>query len=189
MLSTVEVAPFPTDLMRKQIGIRAGQIIRSFISSPEAKGRSFYRQWGTAIAEKVERRLLPEDIKQIWQRNLRLWETQDQSIFEEKVGKWMDEIREGDGVGNPELQALRGDTGEKPHVSIVIPTHNEERYILRALQSLAAQRYGKSVEVLIVDNNSDPTDRTAVFTEQCGEKSFNIPLLMILLIDRLPRLH
>lgn len=56
-----------------------------------------YRRWGTAIAEKVEKRLLPEYMKQIWQRNVRLWEINDPVRFEEEVSKWVTQIREGKG--------------------------------------------------------------------------------------------
>lgn len=55
-------------------------------------------------------------------------------------------------------------------MSIVIPAHNEERYILQMLQSLSEQKYDKSVEVIVVDNNSASTDRTSSFVEQSGAR-------------------
>src|SRR6266550_8068804 len=101
-----------------------------------------YRKIGTALAEKAERHLLPDYMKQIWQKNTRLWERHDRNdpSFEDEVTKWTTEIREGDGKEKPGLKALRGDPGTKPHVSIVIPTHNEERYILQMLQSISEQK-------------------------------------------------
>lgn len=44
-------------------------------------------------------------------------------------------------------------------VSIVIPAYNEEKYLSRALQSLASLQTKKNFEVVVVDNSS--TDNTA----------------------------
>lgn len=46
----------------------------------------------------------------------------------------------------------------KTHISIIIPSFNEERYLVRCLDSVAAQTVAP-YEVLVVDNNS--TDATA----------------------------
>ena len=141
------------------------------VSTPQPEKRKpFYRKWGTMAAEKIEKFLLPDYMKQIWQKNVRLWENQGQPGFDEAVNTWVNEIREGDQTGNPGLQTLRGDLETKPHVSIVIPAHNEERYILQLLQSLSEQHYDKGVEVIVVDNNSSQTDRTAAFAKQAGAR-------------------
>lgn len=135
------------------------------IVRPEKSTKERLPRLGSKAAEK-----LPPHIGQIRRRNLHLWEITDPAAFDEEVGTWIDEIRDGNQAGSPGLKALRGEDGAKPHVSIVIPAHNEERYILQLLQSVAAQRYYKSVEVVVVDNNSNPNDRTAVFAEQSGAR-------------------
>lgn len=43
-------------------------------------------------------------------------------------------------------------------ISVIIPAHNEERYILRTVQSVKNQRF-KNFEIIVVDDGS--TDRTA----------------------------
>lgn len=49
--------------------------------------------------------------------------------------------------------------GRSPRFSIVIPAHNEEALLDACLDSLLAQDYPGSCEIIVVDNNS--TDRTA----------------------------
>jgi hypothetical protein len=44
--------------------------------------KHFYRKIGTAFAEKAEKHLLPDYMKQIWQRNIRLWEIKDKQSFD-----------------------------------------------------------------------------------------------------------
>jgi glycosyltransferase involved in cell wall biosynthesis len=41
-----------------------------------------------------------------------------------------------------------------PEVSVVIPAYNEQKYILQTLQSLTANKTCKSVEIIVVNNNS-----------------------------------
>tara|TARA_R110001592_G_scaffold148669_1_gene373816 strand:+ start:4111 stop:5037 length:927 start_codon:yes stop_codon:yes gene_type:complete len=54
-------------------------------------------------------------------------------------------------------------------VSVIVPAHNEERYISQCLQSLAAQDYPKyQYEVIVVDNNS--TDKTSEIAAGFGVK-------------------
>ncbi|WP_166264786.1 glycosyltransferase, partial [Marinobacter caseinilyticus] len=61
--------------------------------------------------------------------------------------------------------------GTLPFVSVIIPAHNEEKYIEQCLFSLASQTYpSNSFEVILVNNNS--TDNTVKIA-----KSFNITVL------------
>jgi glycosyltransferase involved in cell wall biosynthesis len=53
-----------------------------------------------------------------------------------------------------------------PDVSIVIPAYNEEKYILRTLSSLSQIKSKKSIEIIVVDNNS--TDATAELVKATG---------------------
>lgn len=39
-------------------------------------------------------------------------------------------------------------------ITVVIPAHIEEKYILRCLESLKRQDYTGSIEIIVVDNNS-----------------------------------
>lgn len=57
-----------------------------------------------------------------------------------------------------------------PDVTVIIPAHNEERNILQVLLSLSRQKFNGSIEVLVVDNNSSPTDRTAEIAQKCGAR-------------------
>ena len=77
---------------------------------------------------------------------------QDKNHFLDKIGS----IRQ-------KIQRLR--KGE-PEVSIVIPAYNEEENILQTLSSLATTSTNKSVEIIVVNNNS--TDRTAELVEATG---------------------
>jgi glycosyltransferase involved in cell wall biosynthesis len=56
----------------------------------------------------------------------------------------------------------------EPEISIVIPAYNEEESILQTLSSLSASTTGKSVEIIVVDNNSK--DKTAELAEACGAR-------------------
>src|SRR5690349_5352746 len=55
-----------------------------------------------------------------------------------------------------------------PEVSVVIPAYNEEESILQTLSSLSAASTQKSVEIIVVDNNS--TDKTAELVGRCGAR-------------------
>jgi glycosyltransferase involved in cell wall biosynthesis len=46
-----------------------------------------------------------------------------------------------------------------PHVSVIIPAYNEERFIGRALRSVISQTYVEAFEIIVVNDAS--TDRTA----------------------------
>lgn len=54
----------------------------------------------------------------------------------------------------------------EPEVSVVIPAYNEEESILQTLSSLSASSTRKSVEIIVVDNNS--ADKTAELATACG---------------------
>ena len=56
----------------------------------------------------------------------------------------------------------------KPLVTVVIPAHNEERYIGRCIASVqrAQQVYGGDVEIIVVCNRC--TDRTDEMARKCG---------------------
>ena len=55
-----------------------------------------------------------------------------------------------------------------PFVSVVIPAHNEEKFITKTLQSLKSQNYGGKIEIIVVDNAS--TDKTAKIAKRFGAK-------------------
>ena len=54
--------------------------------------------------------------------------------------------------------------------TVVIPAHNEEKYVARCIRSVkaAAGYYGGQVEIIVVCNRC--TDRTAEIALQCGAK-------------------
>lgn len=53
-----------------------------------------------------------------------------------------------------------------PDVTIVIPAYNEEKTIVRTLNSICLNKTTYSVEVIVVNNNS--TDKTGESVEACG---------------------
>jgi glycosyltransferase involved in cell wall biosynthesis len=55
-----------------------------------------------------------------------------------------------------------------PEVSIVIPAYNEEDNIVATLTSLCMNLTKRSVEIIVVNNNSK--DRTQILSEACGVK-------------------
>jgi glycosyltransferase involved in cell wall biosynthesis len=56
----------------------------------------------------------------------------------------------------------------QPEVSIVIPAYNEEENILQTLSSLSATNSRKSIEIIVVNNNSQ--DRTEELVAGCGAR-------------------
>ena len=56
----------------------------------------------------------------------------------------------------------------QPYISVVIPAYNEEKSIIKTLESLKVQDYKGKVEIIVVDNNS--TDTTAKTAEKYGAK-------------------
>lgn len=55
-------------------------------------------------------------------------------------------------------------------ISVVIPAHNEEKYVARCICSIneAAKQYGGQVEIIVVCNRC--TDRTAEIAEKHGAR-------------------
>ncbi len=56
------------------------------------------------------------------------------------------------------------------YISIIIPAHNEEKYIARCIDSVkrAAERLNEDAEIIVVCNRC--TDRTAEIAEGCGAR-------------------
>jgi glycosyltransferase involved in cell wall biosynthesis len=53
------------------------------------------------------------------------------------------------------------DTNSKPLVSVVIPTYNRFKYVLRAIESINSQTYiknGGSIEIILVNDRSTDQD-------------------------------
>ena len=59
---------------------------------------------------------------------------------------------------------------KKVHVSVVIPAHNEEKYVERCIGSVkkSAEKFGGNVEIIVMCNRC--TDRTAELAEKCGAR-------------------
>lgn len=57
---------------------------------------------------------------------------------------------------------------KKPLISVVIPAYNEELFIGECIDSLKAQNFKGSYEIIVVDNNS--SDQTAQIAQQRGVK-------------------
>ena len=55
-------------------------------------------------------------------------------------------------------------------ISVIIPAHNEEKYVARCIRSVkaAAKHYGSEVEIIVVCNRC--TDRTAEIAGKQGAK-------------------
>lgn len=105
----------------------------------------------------------PVYVLDILKRNRALWQysTTDQKKFSTQMKNWTKSI-----AGR--LKKLRGDKRKAPLISVVIPACNEEEHILATLESLAAQQEVSYVEVIVVANNCDPSDRTAEIAKTCG---------------------
>lgn len=57
---------------------------------------------------------------------------------------------------------------DHPLVSVIIPAFNEEKNIVNTLYSLALSNTSKSIEIIVVNNNS--TDDTEALVKHCGIK-------------------
>jgi cellulose synthase/poly-beta-1,6-N-acetylglucosamine synthase-like glycosyltransferase len=61
-----------------------------------------------------------------------------------------------------------------PYVTVIVPAHNEERYIKSTVRSIQAQRFpAESIEILVIDNNS--VDRTADVARSSGARVILCP--------------
>lgn len=120
------------------------------------------------VLEKLDHYYTPNAIRQIYERNNHLWHIKNTEDFIQTLDTWINEIRYGT-EENKGLEGLKGQI-DRPHISIVIPIHNEERTLLQILQSIATQDYDGGIEVIVVDNNSSTDDRGAQFAEKCGAK-------------------
>lgn len=66
----------------------------------------------------------------------------------------------------------------KPEVSVVIPARNEERFIARALESVAGQSWPvERLEVVVVDNGSQ--DRTAPVVREFAERRSGLSVRLL----------
>jgi len=65
---------------------------------------------------------------------------------------------------------VKGKSVKKPRVTVVVPAHNEEKYVGRCIASIkeSAAQYGGETEIVIVCNRC--TDRTARLAESLGAK-------------------
>jgi glycosyltransferase involved in cell wall biosynthesis len=70
-------------------------------------------------------------------------------------------------------QKLSAFKAERPDVSVVIPAFNEENNIFRTLSSLAANRTGLKVEIIVINNKS--TDQTQFLLDALGVRSYFQP--------------
>lgn len=64
------------------------------------------------------------------------------------------------------VRCLTSDPSFAPGVSILVPAHNEQVGIERAVRSLAGSRYGGELEVIVVDDGS--ADETAAIVQRLG---------------------
>ena len=79
--------------------------------------------------------------------------------FRNKKNKGTDFIKQS-------YQNIFKDNGSTIDVSIIIPAYNEEKNILEVLFSLTQNRSSKSIEIIVVDNNS--TDNTNALVKATG---------------------
>ena len=77
----------------------------------------------------------------------------------------------------------------RPSVTVVVPAHNEERSLPGTLASLSAQRYGGSLDIVVVDDRS--TDGTAAVAERFAALDPRIRLLRVTVPGRRlsPKVH
>jgi peptidoglycan/xylan/chitin deacetylase (PgdA/CDA1 family)/GT2 family glycosyltransferase len=66
------------------------------------------------------------------------------------------------------VRAPTASSKEASFVSVVIPAHNEDNYLLQCLKSIENQDYAGEYEVIVVDNSS--TDNTAQIARDWGAK-------------------
>ena len=83
---------------------------------------------------------IPAHIKQLWEA--------DRATNEDNIAL----------VSRQYKSMLKGE----PEVSVVIPAYNEEKNILRTLRSLTGNKTGRSVEIIVVNNNSKDNTESLV---------------------------
>ena len=64
-----------------------------------------------------------------------------------------------------------------PPISIVVPAHNEERYIAETIRSIQHAKYKNKKEIIVIDDGS--TDGTARVVREIAKKTNNIKLFSI----------
>ena len=74
---------------------------------------------------------------------------------------------------------MRKETAVKDRVivSVIVPAHNEEKYVVRCIHSIreAEKEFGGGVEIIVICNRC--TDRTAELAEKNGV-DYNLPILL-----------
>lgn len=63
---------------------------------------------------------------------------------------------------------------DKPLISVIIPTYNDEKYIVEAVDSIIKQTY-QNLEIIIIDDNS--TDTTPALIKEIAKKDSRIRVL------------
>ncbi len=66
---------------------------------------------------------------------------------------------------------------EYPTISIILPTHNEERCISETLKSVLDARYPKTKEIIVVNDGS--TDKTEKIVREISEKNKEVKLINV----------
>jgi glycosyltransferase involved in cell wall biosynthesis len=107
----------------------------------------------------------PTYITDVVKRNKDLWALKKTNprLFSKKLQEWELSIKK-------RLTKLRGSIKVKPKISVVIPAHDEESYILPTLEGIAAQKNVAGVEVLVIANNCSKDDMTAEISRTCGAR-------------------
>ncbi len=66
-------------------------------------------------------------------------------------------------------------SGEEKPITIIVPAHNEEKYLERCVESVESQNYDKKIHIIIVDDGS--TDRTGKVADLLSKKYGNIKVI------------
>jgi len=74
-------------------------------------------------------------------------------------------------VGLVPLRSRKYRTGYKPGVSVIMPAHNEEKYIRQAVESILGSGY-KKLELIVVNDGS--TDRTGSILKSISDRRLKI---------------
>jgi glycosyltransferase involved in cell wall biosynthesis len=103
----------------------------------------------------ISRFSIPKEIQ-------KLSEERGRSLFKTSKNEML-EIRS-------KIKALRGNEFAKPEVTVAIIAYNEEENLFATIKSISEQQTDKSVEVILIDNNS--SDNTSLLAGFCGINSF-----------------